>query len=171
MLLQTTKIEKKVVWLGILMLTSLQSRQVIGESIEVSVTTDKTTYLLGEEIGISVTAFNPNDYELSLDALSYYKIDDGKWLPLYIMIVWPPIPLPPMSSYTWDFEHFHGPPLDPDYYPLLEIGEHSVVGQAAVYTESYIQSEPFQFSVIPEPATVILMSLGALGFVRRRQPE
>jgi hypothetical protein len=45
--------------------------------------------------------------------------------------------------------------------------EHSVVGQAAIYNEPYIQSEPVQFSVVPEPATIALTSLGALGAVRR----
>ena len=160
---------KREAVLGALLLLGFQAYPATGEPIEVSILTDKLTYSLGEDIGISVTAFNPNDYELSIDALSYYKIDDGHWLPLYAMVVWPPIPLPPMSNYTWNFEHLHGPPMDPVLYPLLEVGEHLVVGQAAVLNETYIQSEPVQFSVVPEPGTIILMGLGGLGLVRRRK--
>ena len=152
----------KALFVGVVILVVVQTYTAMGTPIEVSVITDKPTYLLGENIGLSVTAFNPNNYEISLDALSYYNIDDVAWLPIYTMIVRPPIPLSPFSSYSWHFEHFHGSPLDPMLYPFLEVGVHSVVGQAAVDTEPYVQSVPVQFTVAPEPATIVFIFTGML---------
>jgi hypothetical protein len=159
--------KKKVFFVVVLILVVIQTYTAMGTPIEVSVITDKPIYLLGEEIGLSVTAFNPNDYEISLDARAYYNIDNVAWLPFYTMEVKPPIPLPPLSSYTWYFEHHHGPPLDPEFYPLLEVGIHSVVGKAAVDTESYIQSyPPVHFTVVPEPATIVFILTGMLSFAK-----
>lgn len=163
--------KEKSLFVGVLVLVVVQTYTAMGTPIEVSVITDKSVYSLGEDIGLSATAFNPNDYEISLDARAYYRIDDGYWLPAYIMIIWPPISLQPLSSNIWNFT-YHSFPTEPgkiNFYPILEVGVHSVVGQAAVDTEPYIQSVPVQFTVVPEPATIVFIFTGMLALAPSRR--
>ncbi len=166
--------KKQAGFVGVLIIIVIQTYPAMGTLVEVSVTTDKPTYSLGEQVVVSITAFNPNDYEVTLLTgipMATYVMDnvydwrDGR---IFIMLLISEV-LPPLETYTWELKHNNLiPPThagDPDYYPL-ELGVHSVVGQ--VLTEPIIQSEPFEFIVVPEPATAILLALGSLALLRNR---
>jgi len=158
------KMKKGILIVGILILIVTQTYPAIGTLIEVSITTNKSVYSLEEDIRLSVTVFNPNDYELPLLGFGgSYRIDDGYWLPLGGIITLPPMSIEPFGSHITNFTYRRSRPGDnPDAYPILEVGVHSVVGKASVETGSYIQSAPVQFSVTPEPATLLLLGMGGL---------
>ena len=159
---------KKAALMGALILSVIQTNPAMGTLVEVSVTTDKPTYLLGEEIGISIIAFNPNNYEVILEFWeswtdTSYCIDNSI-CPICGAGGFPPIVIPQLSTHTWHHDYLTG---FSSQYPLLEIGVHSVVG--AVNIEPPIQSEPFEFTVVPEPCTLSLLTLGGLALLRKRR--
>ena len=113
--------------LAALIVTILPSGAV-ADDIQLTVTTDKYTYLVGEDITISVTAYNPGGESVTLTFPSTlqgsYIMDDDAY---DFWGVWggctathmTEVTLPPESSHTWELEHDWGP----EYYPT-----HSIIG-------------------------------------------
>ena len=128
----------------------------------VSVATDKTAYVPGELLTVLVTAHNPNDYDVLLSFGSslqaQYVMDDSYTYPTWALDVLTELWIPASSSHTWSVHH---PWSEYD----LSLGSHSVLGN--VINVGY--SQPYLFEVIPEPATLLLLSLGGLAVVRRRR--
>jgi hypothetical protein len=128
--------------------------------VDITVATDKESYLLGEEVIVSVIAYNPNPEPVTLGfttSLQASYLMDG-------VFNWSegrqfnPIPtgrvIQPYDSYTWIISHdSHAMTI----YPM-EVDIHSVVGEVV----GYGQSAPLHFEVIPEPATFLLFGLGVL---------
>ncbi len=136
-------------------------------AVNISTITDKNTYLLGEEVIVYVTAYNPNPEPVTLGFLTSLQAS-------YLMdgvFNWSehrqfnPIPtgriIEPYDSYTWNLSH--------DSYAMtiypLDIGYHTVAGEVM----GYGYSSPVQFEVVPEPATILLLTLGSLLLTRRRR--
>ncbi|MDH4240765.1 MAG: hypothetical protein OEW48_14495, partial [Phycisphaerae bacterium] len=112
--------------------------------IEVSAATDKSTYLLGEDVTIFVTAYNPNAEAVTLffECMVASYLMDGVFD--YAEVPWTPWPFHQVtieshSSHTWELTH------NEMGYPL-GIGTHTVVGEVL----GYGYSEPVDFEVIPE---------------------
>lgn len=152
--------------LVILILWPLCANAVI---VDISVATNKSTYLLGEEVTVFVTAYNPNPQPTVLyfgSALqASYLMDgifdwtQGKWF----ADVLTERPIGPYDSCTWNLIHGSD---EMSLYPL-NIGTHNVVGEVV----GYGWSTPIEFEVIPEPATILLLGLGGLALVRKRREE
>ena len=115
--------------------------------IEVSTTTDKSTYLLGEEVTVFVTAYNPNPEPVTLTGGFYfasYIMDgvydwvEGRFAPAVILY----LTIKPYDSFTWDITHGS---YEMQEYPLA-IGTHTVVGEVLGYGES----APVEFEVVAE---------------------
>lgn len=122
-----------------------------ADLVEISVATDKSTYSLGEEVTIFVTAYNPNPDPVTLTCwwcFSTYIIDEAyNWLdnhqsgPQVIIRR----TINPHESAVW--EHVHGQYELPEY-PLV-VGTHSVVGQVLAYElVGHESSEPVEFEVV-----------------------
>ena len=136
-------------------------------AVNISTTTDKDTYLLGEQVVVSVTAYNPNsnpatlNFATSLEA-SYlmdgvYDWTEGKvFIQLGRQLI-----IDPYDSYTWDLTHGN---REMELYPL-DVGIHTVRGEVV----GYGYSPQVQFEVVPEPATILLLTLGSLLLNRRRR--
>jgi len=138
-----------------------------AKAVNISTITDKESYLLGEEVVVSVIAYNPDlnpvtlNFATSLQA-SYlmdgvYDWSEGKFFTQFPTRV----TIGPYGSYTWDLTHG---PTEMEAYPL-EIGAHTVVGEVL----GYGYSSTIQFQVIPEPATILLLTLGGLLLTSRRR--
>jgi hypothetical protein len=156
---------KKVEILAILILVFCEMTK--ATTVNISTVTDKESYLLGEEVVVSVTAYNPDPNPVTLYFVSSleasYLMDDvydwteGKFFSQF----GGQLTIDPYSSYTWELTHGPG---EMGLYPL-DVGTHTVVGEVVGYGES----APVQFGVIPEPATILLLTLGSLLLTRRRQ--
>ena len=129
--------------------------------VEVSVATDKPTYLLGEHVTVFVTAYNPSLESVTLtfgSALqASYLMDDvfdwteGKvWAYGVTQVV-----INSHDFYTWDLIHGSN---EMTRYPL-NIGNHVVVGEVI----GYGQSAPVEFEVIPEPTIFLFLVMGIAG--------
>ena len=129
--------------------------------VDVSVATDKASYSLGEEVVVSVTAYNPNPEPVTLGfptSLQVSYLMDGVFN-LSDHMVFTPIPtgriIQPYDSYSWNLSHdSHAMTI----YPL-DVGTHTVVGEVV----GYGQSAPLQFEVIPEPSSISLLAIGIVG--------
>ena len=136
-------------------------------AVNISTITDKESYLLGEEVVVSVTAYNPDpnpvtlNFATSLQASylmdSVYDWSDGK----FFIQFGRQLTIDPYGSYTWDLIHGH---YEMELYPL-DIGTHTVVGEVV----GYGNSSTVQFRVIPEPAMILLLTLGGLLLINRRR--
>jgi hypothetical protein len=134
--------------------------------VDISATTNKPVYMLGEEVVVFVIAYNPNPEPITLgftsSLVASYLMDgvfdwsEGK--------VFGQIPtgvrIEPYDSYTWNLSHDSHAMM---IYPL-GIGTHTVIGEVV----GYGQSAPGEFEVIPEPATLLLFALGLIGIPRKR---
>jgi hypothetical protein len=136
-------------------------------AVNISTMTDKESYLLGEEVVVSVTAYNPDpnpvtlNFATSLEA-SYlmddvYDWSDGKFFTQFGR----QLTIYPYDSYTWELTHGHH---EMELYPL-NVGTHTVVGEVV----GYGYSSTVQFQVIPEPAMILLLTLGGLLLTSRRR--
>ncbi len=134
--------------------------------VEISAATDKPTYLLDEEITISVTAYNPNPEPVTLtfssstqasyfmDNIYDWKEHHGAWLWLTHQQI------EGLSSHTWTLVHGVE---EMQTYPLA-VGPHTFVGEIL----GYGQSTPVEFEVIPEPTSLLLLAMGMLGIRTNR---
>jgi hypothetical protein len=136
-------------------------------AVNISTITDKDTYLLGEQVIVSVTAYNPDPNPLTLNFVTSlqasYLMDDvydwteGKFFTQF----GGQLTIEPYGSYTWDLTHGNH---EMELYPL-DVGTHTVRGEVV----GYGYSSQVQFEVVPEPATILLLTLGSLLLTRRRQ--
>ena len=146
-------------WLMITVLT-LTSPLVSDVIVDISVETDKPIYQFGEEVMISVTAYNPRSdaitLALHLDPTVSYMMDGVfDWKEYHVGLpAIGDVVFEPFQSRTWELTHGA---WESQFYPL-EIGTHSVVGELI----DYGFSEAVEFEVVPEPATILLLGLGGL---------
>ncbi len=179
-----------------LVVTILPS-QAGADDIQLTVATDKYTYLVGEDITISVTAYNPGServtltfptslqasYIMDLDYNAYYYRGGGRIWDAIAFSEITEVTLAPESSHTWELELDWGP----EYYGIhhgviiiqlnkLEyddprIGTHSVMGvlQTMNPFRGGVISEPAQFEVVPEPTTLGLLVLGGVAMLTKRR--
>jgi hypothetical protein len=131
-----------------------------ADIVDISVATDKGTYLLGEDITVFVTAYNPNPELITLqfstsmqvsyllDSTYNWKENHGSYPWLTEQII------PSMASHTWTLVHGIE---EMNTYPLT-IGTHTVVGEVL----GYGQSAPVHFQVVPEPSTAAFFVVGAI---------
>ena len=129
-------------------------------AVNISTITDKESYLLGEEVVVSVIAYNPDpnpvnlNFATSLEA-SYLMDDVYDWTEgKFFTQFGRQLTIDPYGSYTWDLKHGPG---EMGIYPL-DVGVHTVVGEVV----GYGYSSTVQFQVIPEPATILLLTLSGL---------
>ena len=158
--------DRAMVFMGLVMILGMVG--VAGaDVVDISVETDKQTYLLGEEVQISVIAYNPSQEPVTLtfpsSLTTSYRMDDiFDWK---LNIIYNPVLLEkviePLSSYTR--LHIHDS-TQMELYPL-DIGMHSVRSEVV----GYGLSEPVNFEVVPEPITSLLMAVGAIGAIRRKR--
>jgi hypothetical protein len=138
-------------------------------AVNISTITDKETYLLGEQVIVSVTAYNPDpnpvtlSFATSLEA-SYLMDDVYDWTEgKYFTQLGRQLTIDPYDSYTWDLPHGQS---EMELYSL-DIGIHTVRGEVVEYG----YSSTIQFEVVPEPATTLLLTLGSLFLARRRRKK
>jgi hypothetical protein len=128
--------------------------------VDITVSTDKESYLLGEEVIVSVIAYNPNPEPVTLyfgsSLLATYLMDDvfdwseGRFFePVNLQLI-----IQPYNFHTFDLKHGL---YEMSLYPL-DFGTHTVVGEVV----GYGQSAQVQFEVIPEPSTLLILGFGAL---------
>ena len=151
-------------------------------SLEIYTTTNKSVYQLGETVNLSITVFNSSSTAETLFGGGIYTNDGGEdgsggttdyiMDDNYIWSDWHKIDtggsglmwmkdFQPGETKTWIMSHGTQHMQD---YPL-DVGSHSVVGKAG-FT---LYSDPVTFQVIPEPASFLLLSLGAFFAGRRRK--
>lgn len=142
------------------LLLCVGARLAKADIIDISVATDKETYLLGEDVTVFVTAYNPNPDPITLYFASSlqasYLMDgvfDWRTGKGFEYMVTKRV-IEPYDSRVWQLDHGT---YEKAIYPL-SIGRHTVVGEVV----GYGQSAPVEFQVIPEPASVLLIGLGAL---------
>ena len=140
-------------------------------NVDITVATDKESYLLGEEVIVSVTAYNPNPEPVTLTGGFYfatyimdgiYDWAEGRFSPAVIVY----LTIEPDDSFTWNLTHGS---YEMQEYPLA-FGIHTVVGQVlAAELIGDGKSAPVEFEVIPEPTTLLLLSLGTVILRKKRR--
>jgi len=134
--------------------------------VEISASTNKPVYELGEEVVVFVIAYNPTPEPLTLffgSTLQASYLMDGvfDWTEKkrFEAVLTKRI-IEPDHSYTWNLIHDS---FETSIYPL-GVGTHILVG----YVVGYRESAPVEFEVVPEPATILLLGLGSL-MVRKKR--
>ncbi len=139
---------------------------VMASVVDITAVTNKTSYLIGEDIEIFITAYNPNPepvalaFSTSMQA-SYLMDDTYNWKDhhgSYQVVTQQQIDA--FDSYTWTL--VHGTYEFIDYLPT--IGSHTILGEIL----GYGQSTPVEFEVVPEPSTLVLLGLGFVPILRQR---
>jgi len=125
-----------------------------GSSLEVTVSTDKATYLRWEPITINVTLYNPTDETIHLwwsnSCTSGYVMDDRYHVPdpfAYCPQVIVEVDVDPGETITFAFDHDWAA-----YAP--EVGTHTVYGHSFGWF-----TEPVTFEVVaapPDPGDVLI---------------
>jgi len=131
---------------------------ITNATLEISVATDKAVYQLDETVDISITVVNSGSISETLYGGFYFTtyIMDGvyDWANRSGPQVVLETTFLPGELKTWEMSHGFNEMQD---YPLT-LGTHSVVGGAG-FT---LLSSPVDFQVVPEPATVLFLSIGTL---------
>lgn len=132
---------------------------VVGATIvDISVATDKAIYQLNEHVTVFVTAYNPNQDPVTLgfgSSLTTTYVMDGVFNWSEGKVFNPSgrqLTIEANESFTWDITHGSE---EMGLY-ALDLGVHSVVGEVV----GYGQSDAVEFDVIPEPATILILSCG-----------
>lgn len=166
--------------LAVVVVFVVSANSLEAAEIELSVATDQGSYWPGEVITVSVIAYNPNDYEVTLQfgsalQASYIMDNVYDWSSYLVFLpVLTEVTIGPESSHTWDLEHSWEYTDGPDTYGYdLSIGTHSVVGALQPNSEFLdsgytYYSQAFEFEVVPEPATLCLLAMGGVALFRRR---
>jgi hypothetical protein len=131
--------------------------------VDLTVSTDKSAYQLGEYVTISVTAYNPNPEPVTLyfpnGPVATYIMGGTYNMPAGYLPVLTSKTIQPNMSFTWNMLHDQRAMRA---YPL-GIGTHTVVGKLLAHELGEDNMTlPLQFEVIPEPATLLLFSIGTL---------
>jgi hypothetical protein len=136
-----------------------------GGALIFTVSTGRSSYLIGDLIDIAITAQNtgnqsttlvfPSDHQSSYCIDGIYDWDNAHSSRLPIVTYQT---LPAYGTHTWTMTHGN---LYSQGYPL-GVGLHSVTGEIL----GYGISGPVEFSVVPEPITASLLALGGI-FLRR----
>ena len=115
--------------------------------VEITSWTDRDTYVPGQTIRVSVDAYNPNPYDVTLNfgstLQSKYIMDGWYEYPQMGFCVLTEAVVPAQGSYTWEYCHAWW-----DYD--LSLGFHTISGEVVGYGESamsYFQVAP---PVLPE---------------------
>ena len=132
--------------------------------LELSVTTNQDFYLPGEtvEVYVSVTntGFLPTTLSFSNSLEATYVMDDTyDWSSsLVVLPMTHELTINGGQTLTWQLDHdaYHQ-----GKYPL-GVGLHMVQGSCTALQMFGQLSDPVLFEVIPEPATLALMALGAM---------
>ena len=140
-----------------------------ADLVDISVTTDKTTYQVGEDVKVYVSVFNPGldsvtlTFTSSLES-SYWMDEEYYWHENKIIIPSGSLlTINPNTSHTWEL--IHGP-TELSEYPL-NIGMHTVTGMVGAYElQDNYMTEPVEYEVIPEPTSIMIFSVGALFLTR-----
>jgi hypothetical protein len=140
--------------------TSSLAEATIEPNLSIIVATDKLTYELGEYVTIYITGYNVGSETITLgfgtlSQASYLMDDVYDWYAHhyhYGGVSYRVIE--PGEDYTWTLVHDS---VDIGYYPLT-VGTHSVKGEVVDYGYSPL----VEFEVIPEPATLLLLTMGAV---------
>lgn len=111
-------------------------------TVDISVATDKPTYVLGEGVKVFVTAYNPNPLPVTLffgSSVQASYLMDGVFRKVFTRFPWVVI-IPAYNTHTWKLRHG---PHEMTIYPLA-VGTHTVVGEVV----GYGQSAPIEFEVV-----------------------
>ena len=136
----------------------------IDTTIEISVATEKSTYLLGEDFWVFVTAYNPNPEPVTLtiahvNVPASYLLDDVfNWSDGLVRI--PTVvyqTIDPLDSYTWELHHSNS-----RYF--LNPGTHTIEGEVV----GYGFSSPINIEVVPEPISVLFLVSGMI-YIRSKK--
>ena len=133
-------------------------------TLEISVATDKPIYQLGETMQVSVSVYNPTSEAvtmyISYPIASYLMDDTYFWHQNKVFPAWalPPITMQPGQIQTWQRDH--STQENTEYF--LNLGNHSVKGIIYSDVTAGQYSDPVEFQVIPEPATIVLFCLGGI---------
>lgn len=129
--------------------------------VDISATTNKPVYDLGEEVVVFVIAYNPNPEPITLgftsSLVASYLMDgvfdwsEGKEFGAVVLH----LTIEPYDFRTLPALH-HGLG-EMEIYPL-DVGTHTVIGEVV----GYGQAAPVEFQVVPELTTIYLIALGAL---------
>ncbi len=134
--------------------------------VDISVATDKEIYQLNEDVIVFVTAYNPNQEPVTLgfpSALTTTYLMDGVFNWSEGKVFAPSglqLTIEAHEFATWELTHGS---IEMGLY-ALNLGVHSVVGEVV----GYGQSEAVEFEVIPEPATIVILSFGVF-WVRKKR--
>lgn len=139
----------------------------VHASLEISVATDKTVYQPGETVEVYVSLYNPTSESVTLThgsslEVTYLMDQSYYWhLNVHALDVITYRTIQPEQTVTWQLNH-------DDYhqsYYSLDIGYHSVQGGSLAEELGGLLSEPVEFQVIPEPATILLLTLGIIVYL------
>ena len=150
---------RKIIVTVVLVVTVLAT-QAGADDIQLTVATDKSIYSIGEDITVSVTAYNPGAKSVTLTfpsslQASYIMDDVYDWIEggYFFLTVITEVTLPPGTYHTWEQEHDWEYTLGPDTFGYdLSVGTHSVMGVLDAYdglphiSYSY-SSDPVQFEI------------------------
>ncbi|MBN1764637.1 MAG: hypothetical protein JW860_05215 [Sedimentisphaerales bacterium] len=133
---------------------------IVHAQVEINISTDKNIYQLDEDITVYVSAYNPTDETIVLGFSTTYQVtyimdDIFDWSDYHYFSAIPTsISIASLDTYVWEIIHDQEMR---DIY-LLELGVHSVVGKVV----SNGISPVYEFEVIPEPTSLLLISYGIL---------
>lgn len=140
-----------------------------SDLVDISIATNKQTYLLGEEVIVYVSAYNPGLDPVTLTfpsglTASYWIDETYYWhenkiiAPIYLQLN-----IDPDSTHTW--QRIHGLQEMTEY--SLAIGTHDVIGIIyALELQTNYMTELLEFEVIPEPGGFIIITTGSLWILR-----